>query len=47
MSPEYGPANNKFTGRVKAVQIDIADASKDVDHVIDHEEIFRVAVARQ
>jgi arylsulfatase len=47
VSAEYKPAENKFTGRVKWVQIDVADASKDADHFIDHDEIFRVAMARQ
>jgi len=47
VSPEYGPANNKFTGKVNWVQIDLADAAKDVDHFLNHEEVFRVAMARQ
>ena len=36
-----------FTGRVEWVQIDLDEASEDVDHLISPEERYRVAMARQ
>jgi arylsulfatase A-like enzyme len=47
VSPDYGPQENKFTGRVKGVQIAVAAAAKDEDHVISPEDAVRVAMARQ
>jgi arylsulfatase len=47
VSPDYGPRDNKFSGKVKWVQIDIDAAAKDVDHRIGAEERFMIALARQ
>jgi arylsulfatase A-like enzyme len=47
ISPDYGARGNEFTGRVKGVQIAVAAAAKDEDHVISPEEAVRVAMARQ
>jgi hypothetical protein len=47
VSPDYGARGNEFTGRVKGVQIAVAAAAKDEDHVISPEEAVRVAMARQ
>ena len=47
MSEDYGPHGNEFSGRVKGVEIAIADASKSADHLISPEEVVRVAMARQ
>jgi hypothetical protein len=47
VSPEYGPRGNEFSGRVKGVQIAIADAADNADHLISPEEAIRVAMARQ
>jgi arylsulfatase len=47
VSPEYGPRGNEFSGRVKGVQIAIADAAENADHLISPEEAIRVAMARQ
>ncbi|NEU09567.1 arylsulfatase [Flavihumibacter sp. R14] len=47
VSEDYGPHGNKFTGRVKGVQIAIADAAENSDHLISPEEAVRVAMARQ
>ena len=33
--PDYGPHGNAFNGKVKGVQLAIAEAAKDVDHLID------------
>jgi arylsulfatase len=45
VSPDYGPKNNAFNGKVHWVQIDLE--KEDPDHVISPEERFRVAMARQ
>jgi arylsulfatase len=47
VSPEYGPRGNAFSGRVRGVQIAIAEAAEDADHVVSPEEAIRVAMARQ
>ena len=47
VSPDYGPHGNSFTGRVKGVQLAIADAAENSQHLISPEEAIRVAMARQ
>ncbi len=45
VSPDYGPTDNKFSGKVNWVQIDIE--GDDHDHLISPEERLKVAMARQ
>ena len=47
VSPDYGPRGNAFTGRVKGVQIAIAEAAESADHLVSPEEAIRIAMARQ
>jgi len=47
VSPDYGPRGNAYTGRVKGVEIAIADAAESVDHLVSPEEVVRIALARQ
>jgi arylsulfatase len=47
VSTDYGPRGNEFTGRVKGVQIAVAEAAEDKDHLISPEDAMRVAMARQ
>jgi arylsulfatase A-like enzyme len=47
VSPDYEAGDNAFTGRVKGVQLAIADAAEAEDHRVDPEEALRVAMARQ
>jgi arylsulfatase len=47
VSEDYGPRGNEFTGEVRWVQIDLADAAEDLDHLISPEERLRVAMAKQ
>ena len=47
VSDDHGPAETEFTGRVKWVEIDLADDAEDADHLITPEERLRVAMARQ
>jgi arylsulfatase A-like enzyme len=41
------PVPNRFTGEIHWVEIDVADAAEDADHVLAAEERVRVAMARQ
>jgi arylsulfatase len=47
VSEDYGPRGNAFNGRVKGVQIAIADAAESSDHLVSPEEAIRIAMARQ
>jgi arylsulfatase len=47
VSPDYGPRGNAFTGRVKGVQIAIAEAAESFDHLVSPEDALRIAMARQ
>jgi hypothetical protein len=47
VSPDYGARGNAFTGRVKGVQLAIAEAAERVDRLVSPEEAIRVALARQ
>jgi hypothetical protein len=47
VSPGYGPQGNAFNGTVKGVQLAIADAAENADHLVKSEDAIRVALARQ
>ena len=47
VSPDYGPHGNAFNGRVKGVQLAIAEAAESAEHLVSPEEAIRVAMARQ
>jgi hypothetical protein len=47
VSTDYGPHGNAFTGRVKGVQLAIAEAAESSDHLVSPEDAIRVAMARQ
>ena len=47
VSPDYGPRGNAFNGRVKGVQIAIAEAAAVPEHLVAPEEAIRIAMARQ
>src|SRR5206468_11237429 len=47
VSPDYRPHGNAFSGRVKGVQIAIAEAAESLDHLVSPEEALRIAMARQ
>ena len=47
VSDDYTPGTSSFNGKVKWVQIDIADAAENADHLITPEERLRIAMARQ
>jgi arylsulfatase A-like enzyme len=47
VSEDYGPRGNAFSGRVKGVEIAIAEAAESADHLISPDEVVRVAMARQ
>jgi hypothetical protein len=47
VSPDYGSRGNEFTGRIKGVQLAIAEAAVSVDHLVSSEDAVRIAMARQ
>jgi len=47
VSEDYGPRGNKFSGRVRGVQIAIAEAAENLDHLVSPQEAVRIALARQ
>ncbi len=47
VSLDYGAPGNAFNGRVKSVQIAVAEAAESADHLVSPEEALRVAMARQ
>jgi arylsulfatase A-like enzyme len=47
VSPDYGPHGNAFNGKVKGVQLAVAEAAADADHLVDPQEAIRIAMARQ
>ena len=47
VSPDYGPQGNRFNGQVKGVQLAIADAAENADHLIDPATAIHLALARQ
>jgi arylsulfatase len=47
VSEDYGPHGNAFNGKVKGVQLAIAEAAEDADHLINAEDAIRIAMARQ
>jgi Sulfatase len=47
VSPDYGSRGNAFNGRVKGVQLAIAEAAENSDHLVSPEDAIRIAMARQ
>jgi arylsulfatase A-like enzyme len=47
VSPDYGSRRNGFSGRVKGVQLAVAEDAESVDHLVSPEEAVRIAMARQ
>jgi hypothetical protein len=47
VTDDYAPNKSSFNGKVKWVQIDLAEAAEDSDHLITPEERLRIAMARQ
>jgi arylsulfatase A-like enzyme len=47
VAQDYGPRGNEFTGRVKGVEIAIAEAAESADHLVSPEDAVRIALARQ
>ena len=47
VSPDYRAGATRFTGRVKGVQLAIADAAVADNHLVSPQEALRVAMARQ
>ena len=47
VSEDYHSRGSEFSGRVRGVQIAIADAAENADHLVSREEAVRIAMARQ
>ncbi|MDM7921892.1 MAG: arylsulfatase [Pyrinomonadaceae bacterium] len=47
VSPDYPPGNNRFNGEVKGIQLAIAEAAEDADHLVEPEKAMAMAMARQ
>jgi arylsulfatase len=47
VSDDYTSATSRFTGTINWVQIDVAEAAEDLDHLITPEERLRIAMTRQ
>jgi hypothetical protein len=47
VSPDYGSRGNEFTGKVKGVQLAIAEDAVSVDHLVKPEDAVHMAMARQ
>jgi arylsulfatase len=47
VSPDYGSRGNEFTGRVKGVQLAIAEDAVSVDHLVSPADAVHIAMARQ
>jgi arylsulfatase len=47
VSADYGPTGNAFNGRIKGVQLAIAEDAESVDHLVKSEDAIRIAMARQ
>jgi arylsulfatase len=47
VSDDYTAAGSRFTGTIDWVQIDIAEATADLDHLITPEERLQIAMTRQ
>jgi len=47
VSDDYTPEESVFSGKVNWVQIDIAEAAEDADHLLSADERMQVAIARQ
>jgi arylsulfatase A-like enzyme len=47
VSPDHGPRGNVFNGRVRGVQLAVAEAAESATHKVSPEDALRVAMARQ
>jgi arylsulfatase len=47
VSEDYGPRDNAFNGRIKGIQLSIADAAENQSHEVSPEDAIRVAMGRQ
>jgi arylsulfatase len=47
VSPEYSSAGNRFNGEIKGIQIAIAEAAENADHLVKAEDAIHMALARQ
>ena len=46
VSPEYGSLGNRFNGEIKGIQLAIAEAAENSEHLVNAEDAIRMAMAR-
>jgi arylsulfatase len=47
VSPEYKAGDNRFNGEIKGIQLAIAEAAENADHLVKAEDAIHMALARQ
>jgi len=47
VSSDHGSAGNRFNGEVRSVQLAIAEAVENPDHLVNPEDAIRMAMGRQ
>ncbi len=47
VSPDYGPVGNGFNGKVRGVQLSIADDPNNAGHLVNPQDAIRAAIGRQ
>jgi arylsulfatase len=47
VSPEYKAGDNRFNGEIRGIQLAIAEAAENADHLVKAEDAIRMALARQ
>jgi arylsulfatase A-like enzyme len=47
VSPDYGSTGNQFNGRIRGVQLAIAEEAQKVDHLVSPEQALHIAMSRQ
>jgi hypothetical protein len=47
VSPDYGATGNEFNGRIRGIQLAIAEAAEAVDHLVAPEHAVHIAMSRQ
>jgi arylsulfatase A-like enzyme len=47
VSPDYGATDNEFNGRIRGIQLAIAEAAEEADHLVSPEHAVHIAMSRQ
>jgi arylsulfatase len=47
VSPDYGATGNEFNGRIRGIQLAIAEAAEQAEHLVSPEQALHIAMSRQ